>query len=289
MQELQLSPRHLPELDPGFVPAALWNREFRRQAEASGAPVKLALVLERANGTRSRFDTVMLPDCEENFELNFRYVERIVKFLLWSRGGWKLTVGGSSRIGDALRTVYAPGGERAFDYDVMGRRIYDRPFSVENCSFEAAPAANEIGVRLGRQQREVVALQTEGAGAALLALPIIILHPLGDGAAVQHDDRGLRVAPGLQVLGEEHVALVQLHVLREGAADDFFIRRRAGDEVVGGAGLAEVEGPGVILLPRPRDEVEREEREDLLERRVDGLLVAQAVLHQVQVIIHKER
>ena len=50
MQDLQLSPRHLPELDPGFVPAALWNREFRRQAEASGAPVKLALVLERAHG-----------------------------------------------------------------------------------------------------------------------------------------------------------------------------------------------------------------------------------------------
>ena len=105
MQDLQLSPRHLPELDPGFVPAALWNREFRRQAEASGAPVKLALVLERANGTRSRFDTVMLPDCEENFELNFRYVERIVKFLLWSRGGWKLTVGGSTRMPAVERQV----------------------------------------------------------------------------------------------------------------------------------------------------------------------------------------
>ena len=116
MQKLQISPRHLPELDPGFVPAALWNREFRRLAEASGAPVKLALVLERANGTRSRFDTVILPDTEENFDLNFRYVERIVKFLLWSRGGWKLTVGGSSRLGDALRSTYSPKGERAFGF-----------------------------------------------------------------------------------------------------------------------------------------------------------------------------
>lgn len=149
MQKLQISPRHLPELDPGFVPAALWNREFRRLAEASGAPVKLALVLERANGTRSRFDTVILPDTEENFDLNFRYVERIVKFLLWSRGGWKLTVGGSSRLGDALRSTYSPKGERAFDYDVMGRKIYDRQFTVENCSFEAAPAAGEISVKLG--------------------------------------------------------------------------------------------------------------------------------------------
>ena len=68
MQKLQISPRHLPELDPGFVPAALWNREFRRQAEESGAPVKLALVLERANGTRSRFDTVILPEADRKHE-----------------------------------------------------------------------------------------------------------------------------------------------------------------------------------------------------------------------------
>ncbi len=145
----QVTMKLAPELDPGFVPAVLWNREFRKRANAGGQAVKLAICLERANGTISRFDTVILPETAENAADNFYYVERIVKFLLWARGGWKLTIGGSTRIADALRDCYAPGKAREFDYDVMGRRIYDRPFTVVGCAYSEAPAAHEVSVKRG--------------------------------------------------------------------------------------------------------------------------------------------
>ena len=122
-----------PELDPGFLPAALWNREYRKLVAAAGdRAVRLAVCLERANGTVSRFDTAILPEEESNDALNLRYVERIVKFLLWARGGWKVTIGGSAKIAAGLARLYSADGERAFDQKVMGRTIYDRDFTVES-------------------------------------------------------------------------------------------------------------------------------------------------------------
>ena len=139
-----------PELDPGFLPAALWNREYRKLVAAAGTKaVRLAVCLERANGTVSRFDTAILPEEESNDALNLRYVERIVKFLLWARGGWKVTIGGSAKIAAGLARLYSADGERAFDHKVMGRTIYDRDFTVESCAYDAAPAGKEISVKLG--------------------------------------------------------------------------------------------------------------------------------------------
>ena len=138
----------VPELDPGFLPAAVWNRSYRELAAQQGShPV--AICLERANGAVSRIDTVLMAETPENAERNLRYIERMVKFMLWAYGGWKLTVAGAPSIADALRRIYSPSGERSFDYDVMGRRVYDRPFTVEAVPFEAAPAESKLAVKLG--------------------------------------------------------------------------------------------------------------------------------------------
>ncbi len=131
-----------PELDPGFLPAALWNREYR---SLPGARRKVAFCLERSNGCVSRFDTEVLEDSTANRELNFRYSERIVKFLLWARGGWKLTVAGAPELAGPLREKFTG----SFDDKIIARKIYDHPFTVESCSFAQAPAANEIAVQLG--------------------------------------------------------------------------------------------------------------------------------------------
>src|SRR5580698_393463 len=78
-------------LDPGFQPAVLFNRSYMEGVTASGEGVPLVLGLERENGLLSRFETVI---CAKPDALTLRYVERLVKFLLWSRGGWKLHFGG---------------------------------------------------------------------------------------------------------------------------------------------------------------------------------------------------
>jgi predicted NBD/HSP70 family sugar kinase len=144
----KIQPQFRPELDSALVPAALWNREFRALAAKSGA-VPMALALERADGSISRFDTIVFPEGSPCFELNFFYVERIVKFLLWQRGGWKVYAGGPAAIGAYLAKVYAPGGERAFDAKFMGN-VYEHPFTVVSCAADAVPAQKESTVALGR-------------------------------------------------------------------------------------------------------------------------------------------
>ena len=103
MGEIRVVPGMIPELDPGFVPAALWNRSYRAVAAASGR--RVAIALERSNGAVSRFDTVMGPDDPGMRETNFRYLERLVKFLLWSCGGWHVTVAGAEELVSQLQAV----------------------------------------------------------------------------------------------------------------------------------------------------------------------------------------
>ena len=74
----------------------------------------LVIALERADGAVSRYDTVAFPNSHSHADANLFYAERLVKFLLWARGGWKVTIGGPASIGDHIRAVYSAGGERNF-------------------------------------------------------------------------------------------------------------------------------------------------------------------------------
>ena len=170
LQFNQVSPKVVPPLDPGFTPLVLANRQFREAVKASGHGVPLAIVVERGDGTRSRYDAAVFPSGTADAD-NLRYVERLVKTLLWTRGGWKVYVGGPAEIGEAIKTMYAPGGARAFDaLEVMGR-VYEQEFTVVPCAIDEVPPANEstmavgghlegcrIGLDLGASDRKVAAV-----------------------------------------------------------------------------------------------------------------------------------
>jgi predicted NBD/HSP70 family sugar kinase len=142
---MTVSPAFIPPLDPDFVPAALWNRAFREHATQP-----LAIALERSDGTISRCDTRVLPPTAENAPHNRRYLDRLLKTLLWSRGGWRVWIGGDAPLAEEMRATYAPSGARRFDGEFMGTKVYGRPFAVESCALEAVPAARETAVPLGR-------------------------------------------------------------------------------------------------------------------------------------------
>lgn len=145
---IKINPAIIAPLDPGFLPAVLFNREYRKLAEVSGA-VPLNMALERPDGSVSRFDTVVIPPSAGHLDATLLYVERIVKFLLWQRGGWKLTVGGPEKIGLHIKSVYSPTGARKFDFDFMGT-VYERPFEVVITTANAVSAAHETTMPLGR-------------------------------------------------------------------------------------------------------------------------------------------
>ncbi len=145
-----IKPDVKPPLDPDFHPAVLANHAFLQMVEASGKAVPLIIGLERADGHLSRFETRVFAKDHPYAAANLFYVERLVKFLLWQRGGWKIYVGGPRRIGEQIKAYYTADGERHFDYRFMGETVYEKEFTVVPRAPEDVPAANESGRALGR-------------------------------------------------------------------------------------------------------------------------------------------
>jgi len=138
---IPLTPKFRPPLDPDFSPAVLFNRAFRAELERAGGGPPLVIGIERSDGTCSRYETAVFTSNHPWAANNNFYIERIVKFLLWQRGGYKVTIGGPEEIGEHIRQTYAPGGAREFDYHFMGEQIYERPFEVIACTPEEVPPA----------------------------------------------------------------------------------------------------------------------------------------------------
>lgn len=146
---LTLKPAFVPPLDPEFVPAVLWTRAYRERCAADPAATELAVAVSRADGTVFVARTPVLPHQGANAALNLRHVERLVKFLLWQCGGATITIGGRPEIAAELAERYRPGGERAFDCELMGR-LFLEPMTVVACDPDAVPEANVRQVGLGR-------------------------------------------------------------------------------------------------------------------------------------------
>jgi predicted NBD/HSP70 family sugar kinase len=132
-------------LDPHFQPAILFNRHYAAAAKKSDRAVPLVIGLERENKLVSRYETVVLPEADAATLL---YAERLVKFLLWARGGWKLHVGGPKKIGDFIRKQYSPRGARKFDCDMM-TAAYGKKFQVVLTTADKVPGAKEMQVAAG--------------------------------------------------------------------------------------------------------------------------------------------
>ena len=147
---MSVSPKFRPELDPDFLPASLWTRWFRASVEESGKPSPLAIALERADGSISIFRTSVLPHEGPNVAANERYAERLLKFLLWQKGGYRVWIGGDPRIARFLQSVYSPAGKRAFDFQFMGERVYGHPMVIEQTEYDRVPPERETAAALGR-------------------------------------------------------------------------------------------------------------------------------------------
>jgi predicted NBD/HSP70 family sugar kinase len=153
-----------PPLEPGFRPAALAHRAFA--AEAS-VPVRIAL--EQADGSVFHFSKSILPPQHPAAGCNFSYLERMIKFLLWSRGGFCVYFDGPPELGARLQRHFTETASGRFDANIMGERIYERPFAVVTTKDIPAPRATttplgrhwdgyRIGFDLGASDRKAAAV-----------------------------------------------------------------------------------------------------------------------------------
>ena len=93
--------------------------DFLRE-EAGDNPQTVAIAWEREDGYVSRYD-IDIPKriAPDMVEVVVRTVERCVKFLLWSAGGWKLWLAGPGEIVKPVAAAYTENGERKFDWQFM--------------------------------------------------------------------------------------------------------------------------------------------------------------------------
>ena len=134
--------KNIPALDPGFIPFGVWMDAYLKDAKTP-----IAIAVEREEGQISVRKT-FIHGTKEMADADYRYVERYVKFLLWSIGGFKVYVCGCSDITKKLQTVYSVNGERAFDYDTF-LKLYEQPLTILDLPLSCCPAANEASRPLG--------------------------------------------------------------------------------------------------------------------------------------------
>ncbi|MBE7008707.1 MAG: ROK family protein [Ruminococcaceae bacterium] len=132
--------RNLPALDPAFVPMGRFNRAFLEGAEK---PVGIAV--ERMDGQMASVRT-FLRGTDAMREADRYYIERLVKTLLWMKGGFRVYVCGDDETFRFLRESYSDGGARSFDYHFMSG-VFEHPFEVVQT--DELPAPKDAPERIG--------------------------------------------------------------------------------------------------------------------------------------------
>ena len=115
--------KNAPVLDPEFIPLLKYNQAFLAEAKK---PVSIAV--ERADGQMSTHNT-FIHGTEEMYEADCYYIERLVKTILWMKGGFRVYVAGDKSIYEYLAKVYNAGGQQEFDWDYMAN-VFEHPFEV---------------------------------------------------------------------------------------------------------------------------------------------------------------
>ncbi|MBR4109007.1 MAG: ROK family protein [Oscillospiraceae bacterium] len=130
-----------PILDPDFIPFGVW-----RKAYLQGAKKPVAIAVERSGSVSVRYSYIH--GTEDMAQADYRYLERFVKFLLWSIGGSKVYICGCDEIAQKLKEAYSENGSRAFDFDFF-QKLYETPLEIVALPLDQCPAPNETPRPIG--------------------------------------------------------------------------------------------------------------------------------------------
>jgi len=135
------------KLDPQFQPLSIVCREMREETKENGQD--LIIAVERNKGYTVTYKTRIFKDGTGHDEMNFAFVERMAKALLWVAGGYKIYIAGSDVVGEKIKAAYTDGGLRDFDVHFM-ERVYEKPFEVIVCALDEAPEDKSAAAPIGR-------------------------------------------------------------------------------------------------------------------------------------------
>lgn len=164
------APTVLPKLHADFRPAVLALRAFSARVRATGQPIPVRLALEQTDGSVYHFHTEIFPEGTPEAAGNYAHLERILKFLLWSRGGWRIYFDGPENLAAKLTAHYRDDATGRFDAMMVGEKMFDHPLEIV-ASREIPPARSQsqplgrhlegcrIGFDLGGSDRKAAAVR----------------------------------------------------------------------------------------------------------------------------------
>lgn len=137
---LDCSIRNVPELDPGFIPLGRFNRAF-----LAGAKKPVGIAVERSGGQMASVETFIHGTADMR-EADHYYIDRLVKTILWMKGGYKIYVRGDEDTFAFLKSIYRAGGKQEFDWDYMAS-VFEQPFEI--VMTDVLPAAKDAPKAIG--------------------------------------------------------------------------------------------------------------------------------------------
>ena len=151
-----------PELDPGFIPIHKFNETFLKTASEP-----FLIAIER-NDKQIHVKSTFIHGDLTHKDADFYYIDRLVKFELWHKGGFRIFIKGDDDLFQKLKAAYAPGGSREYDAEFFGS-IYQTEFEIIKCDVLPEPyeikktlgghfKGNRIGVDFGGSDYKVAAV-----------------------------------------------------------------------------------------------------------------------------------
>jgi len=137
---IEIEMKNKPELDPGFFPLYKFNESFLKTAKQP-----FSIAVER-NDNQIYVKSTFVHGDSEHAEADLYYLDRLVKFQLWQKGGFRIYVKGDEALCNKLKQTYSPAGTRAQDAEFFGG-IYQKEFEVVRC--DELPEPYEIKKAVG--------------------------------------------------------------------------------------------------------------------------------------------
>lgn len=132
-EEVKLSIKNIPPYDDGFIPFYKFMTFVQKSAKE-----KMAIALIAKDENVFVYETKVTGTNEAVDKL---YIERLIKFLLWAKGGYEIIIYGNESLANYIKSLYCHGGKRAFDVEMM-EKIYSKSFSVKADKLENLPKSN---------------------------------------------------------------------------------------------------------------------------------------------------
>ena len=124
--------KNKPELDLSFIPLHKFNEAFLKTASTP-----FSIAIERNDKQIFVISTFVHED-DTHADADRYYIDRLVKFHLFQKGGFRVYVKGDEALFRHLKNTYSPSGSRSFDAKFFGD-LYQTEFEVIRCNQLPAP------------------------------------------------------------------------------------------------------------------------------------------------------